>query len=180
MRRFVASEGEAWDLVQDALLSAIQALPRYDGRARLSTWLYAIATRRGIDELRRRGRAPFLSLDALQPSFVRTGVHAEDVAAWAPGSGPEPGTPLDLAEHAEAAELVRAAVDRLAPSAQEVIRMVDLDQLERAEVAAVLEITPGALAVRLHRARLALRSLLAPHFALEPSRAPHSLPGGSA
>src|SRR5215470_592892 len=59
LSRMLAPSGRAAlveDLAQETFLRAFRALPAFDrgGRARLSTWILTIATRLGIDELRRR------------------------------------------------------------------------------------------------------------------------------
>src|SRR5262252_7490429 len=59
LSRMLAPSGRATlveDLAQETFLRAFRALPAFDhaGRARLSTWILTIATRLGIDELRRR------------------------------------------------------------------------------------------------------------------------------
>ncbi len=44
------------DLAQDVFLRVFRALPYFDARAKLSTWIYTIAHRVAIDHLRQRGR----------------------------------------------------------------------------------------------------------------------------
>ena len=60
--------------------------------------------------------------------------------------------------------LVRAAIDRLPPTYRTVLLLRDIEELDTAEVAAVLEISPNAVKIRLHRARQALRELLDAHL----------------
>jgi RNA polymerase sigma-70 factor (ECF subfamily) len=48
-----------------------------------------------------------------------------------------------------------------------VLLLRDIEELNTDHTAEILEITPGAVKTRLHRARQALRSLLEPHFAHE-------------
>jgi len=57
-RRMLGNEADALDATQDALLAAIRALGRFDGRSSFGTWLYRIATNTCIDEIRRRRRRP--------------------------------------------------------------------------------------------------------------------------
>ena len=72
--------------------------------------------------------------------------------------------PHKLAERSERRRLVREAIDQLPPDYRLVVVLRDLEGLSTAEAARVLEISDGALRVRLHRARKALRSLLESHF----------------
>lgn len=54
------------------------------------------------------------------------------------------------------------ALARLEPADREVLRLWAWEQLEAREIAAVLEITPNAASIRLHRAKQRLKDLLAP------------------
>jgi RNA polymerase sigma-70 factor (ECF subfamily) len=52
----------------------------------------------------------------------------------------------------------------LADDFRNVVLLRDIEQFSTEEAAAALDTTPGAVKVRLHRARQALRTLLEPHF----------------
>src|SRR5690606_19095911 len=71
----------AEDLAQEVFVKLWQALPRYDGRAKLSTWIYAITRNASISAL--RARRPVLSMS--EPA-VR-----EAVEGLAAPSGPAAG-----------------------------------------------------------------------------------------
>ncbi len=60
--------------------------------------------------------------------------------------------------------LVRAAIDELPPQYRTVLMLRDIEGLSTEEAATLLEITPNAAKVRLHRARQALMRLLDPVF----------------
>ncbi len=55
---------------------------------------------------------------------------------------------------------VQAALDQLAPRDREILVMRHLEEMSAAEIAAILEISEGAVRVRLLRALARLRSLL--------------------
>jgi RNA polymerase sigma-70 factor, ECF subfamily len=63
-RRMLGNEPDALDATQDALIAAIRALNRFDGRSSFGTWIYRIATNTCIDEMRRRRRRPVTGLVA--------------------------------------------------------------------------------------------------------------------
>ena len=71
----------AEDLAQEVFVKLWQALPRYDGRARLSTWIYAITRNAAVSALRARRRTVSMS-DAAVLAEV------EDMAARLPPSPP--------------------------------------------------------------------------------------------
>ena len=50
------SDPDVEDVVQKVFLAALNGAERFDGRARVSTWLVGIATRRALDEARSRWR----------------------------------------------------------------------------------------------------------------------------
>src|SRR5271156_1382148 len=52
--RMLASVHDAEDAVQDALLRAWRALPRFQGRSSLRSWLYTIATNTCLDVIAKR------------------------------------------------------------------------------------------------------------------------------
>src|SRR3954463_9740797 len=60
-RRIAGSSRDADDAAQEAMISIVRGLPRFDGRAQFSTWIYRIATNAALDELRRRQRRPVLA-----------------------------------------------------------------------------------------------------------------------
>ena len=63
-RRMLGNDADALDATQDALVAAIRALGRFDGRSSFGTWIYRIATNVCIDEIRRRRRRPVTGLAA--------------------------------------------------------------------------------------------------------------------
>jgi RNA polymerase sigma-70 factor (ECF subfamily) len=65
---------------------------------------------------------------------------------------------------AETRAHVHEAISRLPESYRVVLTLRDIEGLDTDEVAQMLGITPNAVKIRLHRARLALRGLVAPAF----------------
>src|SRR5215510_5623590 len=70
----------AEDLAQEVFVKLWQALPRYDGRAQLSTWIYAITRNAAVSALRSRRQAVSLSDEAVS-------AEADGVAAPAREAG---------------------------------------------------------------------------------------------
>jgi RNA polymerase sigma-70 factor, ECF subfamily len=64
----------------------------------------------------------------------------------------------------ESMEQVKQAIERLNPSLRAVFLLRDIEDLSTEETAQALGISEGAVKVRLHRARLALREALATYF----------------
>ena len=152
-RRILRSEEEAQDAVQDALLSAFQNLARFEGNARLSTWLHRITVNAALMRLRSRKRRREDAIEELLPSFAEDGHHASPVLGFSAGAE-------DEIASAQVAAIVRAAIDELPESHRVVLVLRDIEGLDTAEAAAALGIGPDAAKMRLHRARQALRTLL--------------------
>ena len=156
-RRIVGNEEEARDVLQEAFLSAFRGLDRFAGDARLSTWLHRIVINTALMKLRRRRRKPEESIEPLLPSFQSDGHYAERFKAW--------GQPADQAlSRRETQAAVRRHIDELPESFRTVLLLRDIEGLDTQEAARVLDTTPNAVKIRLHRARQALRTLLAPHL----------------
>ncbi len=158
--RIMGREDEARDAVQDAMLSVVKAIGRFDGKSKLSTWLHRIVVNACLMRLRARRRRPEASLDGLLPRFDRTGHREDPGPAWTPIT--ESGIERDRVRR-----MVREAIGRLPDGYREVLVLRDLEGLDTAETAAALDMTPGAVKTRLHRARQALRTLLEPHMTAE-------------
>ena len=156
-RRLLRSEDEARDALQDAFLQAFRAIGGFQGEARLSTWLHRILINACLMKLRTRSRHPEEAIEVLLPRF------------YADGHRIDPGPPWrteipDPVENRELRELVRASIDRLPEIYRSVLLLRDIEELSTEETAQLLEIKSETVKVRLHRARQALRALLAPHF----------------
>lgn len=57
-RRMARNDADALDATQEALITIVRRLDRFDGRSSFSTWSYRVASNACLDELRRRGRRP--------------------------------------------------------------------------------------------------------------------------
>jgi len=152
-RRILRSEDGAQDAVQDGLLSAFQNLDRFEGSARLSTWLHRIVVNAALMRLRSRRRRREDSIEELLPAFAEDGHHLHPVQGFR-------GEAEDEIASGELAAIVRAAIDELPDSYRIVLMLRDVEGLDTAETAAALGIGPDATKMRLHRARQALRTLL--------------------
>lgn len=155
--RILKDEDEAQSVMQETFLQAYQRLHSFRRESKLTTWLYAIGINLARAALRKKKRLDVLEesdIDRLQPSFSK-GMYAQKYEAW---------NPQKLAERSERKRLVHQAIDKLPPDYRMVVILRDIEQLSTTEAARMLEISEGALRVRLHRARQALRTLLAKHF----------------
>jgi RNA polymerase sigma-70 factor (ECF subfamily) len=141
---------DALDLTQSAFLKALEALPRFEARASFFTWLFRIAVNLVLSHRRAQRRRPVLSLrqsdDEGRP-YEPPAEHAAD----------------DPSRHAEQAELRQRLEDallRLDAEFRAAVVLRDVERLEYAAIAEILELPVGTVKSRIHRGRLMLRALL--------------------
>ena len=159
-RRMLKSEEDARDAVQEAFLQAFRGIEGFQGGARLSTWLHRIAVNACLMRLRSRGRRPEQPIEELLPRFYEDGHRIDPGSPWRSQDA-------DPVEQRELAALVRGAIDRLPEIYRNVLLLRDIEGLDTEETARLLDVKGETVKVRLHRARQALRALLAPHFTRE-------------
>ena len=159
-RRLLRNEEDARDAVQDGLVSAFRSLGDFSGRCQVSTWLHRITVNAALMKLRTRRRKPEESIEELLPGFLEDGHHTRHPHEWRD-------TGEALLASQEDRDFVRAAIDRLPDSYRTVLLLRDIEELDTAEVAQALGVSDNVVKVRLHRARQALRTLLAPRFQKE-------------
>lgn len=131
------------ELMQEIALALWQALPRFRGECSERTFVFRIAHNRGITHAVRR-RPAHETLDQLSDAE-----HPTDRAPL----------PDERAAETQRRDWLRAAIRTLPPLHREVI-MLGLEDLSASEIGDVLGITANNAAVRLHRARAALKKAL--------------------
>ncbi len=153
--RMMGNPQEAEEVMQEAFISAFRALPRFEGRSQLGTWLYRIAYNAALMRLRRR-RAPTFSLD--EPWETDDGeLVPRQFVDWT-------AVPDSMLLNKELRGVLETALAALSPSLRSVFVLRDIEGLSTAETAEALELTETNVKVRLHRARLALREKLSAYF----------------
>jgi RNA polymerase sigma-70 factor (ECF subfamily) len=144
-RAIVRDEHEAEDIMQDAYVRAFTHLDQFEGRSKFSTWLLRIAVNEAL--ARHRKRAHLGAWDEMRESSE----FSTPLAA-----GPEV-----AAERSEARSFLQSALDQLPETLRTVFMLREVQELSTAETAEVLQITEENVKIRLHRAKAALRDLLA-------------------
>jgi RNA polymerase sigma-70 factor, ECF subfamily len=153
LRCMLRSEEDARDALQETFLAAHRALHRFEGQARLSTWLHRIAVNAALMKLRSRKRHPETAIEELLPQFEADGHRIVELAT-------PPRSIEDELDYAARRAAVRRCVERLPEAHRTVLVLRDLEELDTEETARALGISADATKMRLHRARQALRTLL--------------------
>ena len=148
VQRYTSNAADVEDLAQEIFVRAYEGLDGFRADASFSTWLYRIAVNRCRDEV--RARRPTASLEAMD---------GEGDTALEALSDPEPG-PAERLERRESERRLRRAIERLSPEYSVPLLLRYERDLSYREMARMLDVTAGALKVRVHRARKELRKLL--------------------
>jgi len=156
-RRFMRTEEDARDALQDAFVSVFKSIGRFEATARLSTWLHRVMINACLMRLRAQRRRPEEDIEQYLPRFLDDGHQTESSVPWCESAE-------SVLERMEMCDLVRSCIDQLPGTYREVLLLRDIEEMATEEVADLLGITPNAVKIRLHRARQALRTMLDPHM----------------
>ncbi len=158
-RRFLRSEEDARDAVQDAFVSLFKSIGKFESNSQVATWLHRILINCCLMKLRTRRRHPEEDIERLLPRFSDDGREVEPSVPWTESAE-------TILQRAELRDRVRSSIDNLPEPYRVVLLLRDIEEVSTEEVAKLLDVTPNAVKVRLHRARQALRTLLDPHMKL--------------
>jgi RNA polymerase sigma-70 factor (TIGR02960 family) len=173
--RMLGSFDYADDAVQETMLGAWRALPTFQARASMRTWLYRIATNTCLNMIRGAQRRPQM-FDPLPPSAPEpTG--SEPVTWLQPypdalldgiaDAAPGPEAQLERKEAISLAFII--TLQQLSPRSRAVLILRDVLGVTSREVADVIDSTPEAVAMTLSRARASLRGNARPTRPSEPT-----------
>ena len=143
-RRHGVAHDQLDDAVQETLLTVHRVRHTYDPARSYDAWLAALAGRRAIDGLRRRGRQS----------------HREVADELALELHPDEHDASAQSESAQQANRLREAIATLPPGQREAVEQLGLKELSLEEAALHTGRSSGALKVNLHRALKALRGRL--------------------
>jgi RNA polymerase sigma-70 factor, ECF subfamily len=131
---FLRDRDAAEDVTQEVFIKVWRALPGFDGRASMSTWIYAIARNASLSALR-----------ALRP---QSSLSDPEVIAAVESINPTPSADT-LAERAAILRLL----DQLPTKQRQVVMLFYMEEQSHEEVATMLAMPVGTVKTLLHRAR---------------------------
>ncbi len=143
---------DAEDLVQETLVRSLPALRRFEGRARLSTYLVRAMVNLWKNRLRSKSRSPIVT------RLFGRGRDGE--GAPLPEPADDAPSALQRLEAGDRAARVREAVGRLAPERRLAVLLREVEEMSYEEIAEVTGVPVGTVRSRLARAREDLRGLL--------------------
>ena len=147
---------DAADLTQDVMVRVIKGLPSFDGRSKLSTWIFRIAVNSCLSHLRKQKLRRHPSLDAPamgQEAGERAGTRRDQLASG------EPDAPTSVEQTDELQALSRALLE-LDGEQRLLLMLRDMYGTEYVQLSEVFEVPIGTIKSRLFRARAALCELV--------------------
>jgi RNA polymerase sigma-70 factor, ECF subfamily len=146
--RFTGNVAEAEDLTQEVFLKLFRILNTYDpAQAQFATWLNRITRNHLVDHYRRTSR------DRITASLD------DEEAGLDPRASPA-SAPIERLEQSEREDLIQKGLSRLSPEMREVVILRDLQELDYAEIAQIVDAPEGTVKSRLNRGRLELARVL--------------------
>lgn len=151
----VKNDADAWDLAQEAFIKAWKALPKFEARARFSTWLFRISHNVVYDWLRKRK----IEGDGELNDEVFDAGRIDPGAATAPRYESRPDEAM---EQSELRGQIKAAIAKLSEGHREVILLREVQGMDYKEIAEATGNSMGTVMSRLYYARKKLQDILKP------------------
>jgi len=146
---------DAEDILQETFIKAYNNIDGFEGRSKITTWLYRIAVNESLMLLRKR-KGVLIDIDAAIETDDGE-VMPKQIVDWCC-------LPEKELMSSESREIINQAIDTLSDTNRAAFLLRDVEGLSTREAAEVLDISESALKVRLLRARMALREELTAYF----------------
>lgn len=155
--RAIVGESIAEEVVQEAWLSAIKALPRFEHRSSLKTWLIQIVSNSAKSRVRRENRYIPLE-DSTDPqrdnNYDHKGHWLDPISSW------ENNTPEDIIANEQLQLIISERFQNLPAMQRSVLTMIDSEDMKLEEVCNILDISSSNARVLLHRARVSIHQCI--------------------
>lgn len=149
--RIVGDASTAEDIAQETWLTLYERRAGYRPTFKFSTWLFTIARRKALSELRRRNvRSMVRSLTFQGKGGETEEIETPQMTFHAPDA---------MADGAILGKMVESALAKLSPQQREIVLLRDIEGFEPEEIATIMRwsLKPGALRKRIFDAREAFR-----------------------
>lgn len=147
----LAGNNDSEDIVTESFLKAWKALPRFQRRSSLKTWLARITRNCALDFRRESERRK----NRESPAVNENG---ESFLEQHPGT--VPGNPAGQAVNRETAEIIESAMTRLSEEHRTTVILREVDGLSYRDIAAATDVNAGTVMSRLFYAKRKLQRLL--------------------
>lgn len=155
--RLTGNDGDAEDLLQEALLRAYRSFDRFTPGTSFDRWVYRIIYHLFVDTYRHRRRAQFRLVSLDEPIAGEDSALQRDI----PDSSDNP---EDSALTSELRSELKAALAQLPDDFRAAVILCDIQGLSYEEIAQIMNCSIGTVRSRIHRGRRQLRERLAPYL----------------
>ncbi len=139
---YLVGRAELEDVLQDVFIQVFKSLPRFQGKSSFSTWLYRLTVHVAMKTRRKRDRSAIDSVEEVPEHADEQHISADSLV-------------LSRQRYAQ----VEALLQKLAPKKRAVLVMHDLQGMDAAAIAEVLEINVLTVRTRLFYARREVESM---------------------
>lgn len=161
-RRMLGNDADAEDVTSEVLMQVVRKLHTFRGDSQLPTWLHRVTVNAALAHREKRANRTKHEHGTAEEALEAVAVDPNGRVKLArPTYG---ATPADIVLADEERELIEEAVAKLPEAFRDVYVLADVEGLPNAEIAEMLNLNLAAVKSRLHRARLRMRDLLAPHY----------------
>jgi RNA polymerase sigma-70 factor (ECF subfamily) len=156
LARKIVGERVADEVVQEAWISVMRALPKFERRSKLKTWILTIVSNEAKNRLRKESR--HVSLEAMTPDmstdtsailgrFDSSGHWAEPPVVWQADS------PDALLSENQLSDCLNQAIAELPDLQEATLNLKEKQGFSLAEICNILDVSESNVRVLLHRAR---------------------------
>jgi len=147
--RIMKSRPDAEEVAQDAFIKSFQSLSSYRGESKFSSWLYQIVYRKALDRI--RSNKKMRSVELIEEITADKnnndwGLFEEDA--------------MHYLEEKEKKKIIQDCLMKLKEQDAAIITFYYFEELSVKEIAAITDLSPDNIKIRLHRSRKKLFSLL--------------------
>jgi RNA polymerase sigma-70 factor, ECF subfamily len=154
--QILGEDQDAEDVLQETYIKAFRALPEFEGRSSLTTWLYRIAVNEALMLVRKR-KPQAISVEENPPFDAESESEGMEIVDFCC-------LPEGELLSSESRRFLDQAVQNLPQNLRVVFVMRDMEGLSIIETAEALNLSENNVKTRLLRARLRLRQELSVYF----------------
>ena len=154
--KICANTDDAAELTQDTFVKVIENIARFQGRSSFYTWIFRIAVNLTLNHCRRKTKLQIRSLEAetVEISESRRKL-LKDYLSDEKAQDPE-----EVAQNRELGQIALEALNRLSEEQRAVLVLRDIEGMNYARIAVVLNVQLGTVRSRLSRARGSLKQIM--------------------
>jgi len=159
--RVIIGDSLAEEVVQEAWVSIYHALPAFEGRSSIKTWIYTIVSNQAKTRLRKESR--LVSMDAMEeeiPVYLKSERFHVDGHWASPPPLWDTETPEELLENEQLRQCIEKTLELLPGVQKSVFLLRDIEQQSLEEICNILQLTNSNVRVLLHRARVKLMQVI--------------------